>query len=57
MDCTAQQSYKRVLKLMGSRFEITVVANDSIQANKHIDKQVNKQQEKKFMSDKFPPKK
>lgn len=37
MDCTAQQSYKRVLKLMGSRFEITVVANDSIQANKHID--------------------
>ncbi|MCL5246829.1 FAD:protein FMN transferase [Cellulophaga sp. 20_2_10] len=35
--CTAQQPYKRTLKLMGSRFDITVVANDSIQANKHID--------------------
>lgn len=37
MGCTAQQSYKRTLKLMGSRFDITVVANDSIQANKYID--------------------
>lgn len=35
--CTAQQPYKRTLKLMGSRFDITVVANDSIEANKHID--------------------
>jgi len=33
----AQQPYKRILKLMGSRFEITVVANDSLQANQHID--------------------
>jgi len=37
MCCTAQHSYKRTLKLMGSRFDITVVANDSIQANKYID--------------------
>ncbi|MCI2228960.1 FAD:protein FMN transferase [Polaribacter sp. MSW13] len=35
--CTAQQPYKRTLKLMGSRFDITVVANNSIQANKYID--------------------
>ena len=34
---TAQEPYKRTLKLMGSRFDITVVANDSTQANKHID--------------------
>ena len=34
---TAQQPYKRILKLMGSRFDITVVANDSTQANKYID--------------------
>lgn len=33
----AQQSYKRTLKLMGSRFDITVVAQDSITANVHID--------------------
>ena len=37
MSCSAQQPYKRTLKLMGSRFDITVVANDSIQANKYID--------------------
>ena len=37
MGCTAQHPYKRTLKLMGSRFDITVVANDSIQANKYID--------------------
>ncbi|WCO03662.1 FAD:protein FMN transferase [Psychroserpens ponticola] len=37
MGCTAQQPYKRTLKLMGSRFDITVVANDSIQANIYID--------------------
>lgn len=35
--CTAQQAYKRTLKLMGSRFDITVVAADSIKANAHID--------------------
>jgi len=29
---TAQQTYKETLKLMGSRFEITVVAGDSLQA-------------------------
>lgn len=34
---TAQEPYKRTLKLMGSRFDITVVANDSTQANKYID--------------------
>ena len=33
----AQQPYKRTLKLMGSRFDITVVANDSITANSYID--------------------
>ncbi|SKB30393.1 thiamine biosynthesis lipoprotein [Salegentibacter holothuriorum] len=32
----AQQPYKRTLKLMGSRFDITVVAKDSVEANKHI---------------------
>ncbi|WP_394331388.1 FAD:protein FMN transferase [Winogradskyella thalassocola] len=37
MVSTAQEPYKRTLKLMGSRFDITVVANDSTQANKHID--------------------
>jgi thiamine biosynthesis lipoprotein len=37
MGCTAQQPYKRTLKLMGSRFDISVVANDSIQANNYID--------------------
>ncbi|WP_439131102.1 FAD:protein FMN transferase [Polaribacter sp.] len=33
----AQKPYKRTLKLMGSRFEITVVDNNSISANKNID--------------------
>ena len=33
----AQQSYKRTLKQMGSRFDITVVANDSVKANSYID--------------------
>ena len=32
-----QNTFKRVLKLMGSRFEITVVAKDSTVANTHID--------------------
>lgn len=34
---SAQQPFKRTLKLMGSRFEITVVDVDSISANEHID--------------------
>jgi thiamine biosynthesis lipoprotein len=33
----AQKSYQRTLKLMGSRFDITVVEKDSITANKFID--------------------
>jgi len=32
-----QKAYRRTLKLMGSRFDITVVANDSTSANKYID--------------------
>lgn len=35
--CSAQESYKRTLKLMGSRFDITVVAEDSIIADVYID--------------------
>ncbi|MEZ4875491.1 MAG: FAD:protein FMN transferase [Flavobacteriaceae bacterium] len=30
-------NYKRTLKLMGSRFDITVVANDSLEGNTYID--------------------
>lgn len=33
----AQKPFKRVTKLMGSRFEITVVAQDSVKANEYID--------------------
>lgn len=33
----AQTVYKRTLLLMGSRFDITVVANDSVQGNSYID--------------------
>lgn len=33
----AQETYKRTLKLMGSRFDITVVAKDSSEANSYID--------------------
>ncbi|EPR69450.1 FAD:protein FMN transferase [Cyclobacterium qasimii] len=33
----AQQAHKRTLKLMGSRFDITVVAEDSITAKDYID--------------------
>jgi len=33
----AQQNYKRTLKLMGSRFDITVVAKDSVEGNDFID--------------------
>ncbi|MEN8900109.1 MAG: FAD:protein FMN transferase, partial [Nonlabens sp.] len=39
--CIAQQPYKRTLKLMGSRFDITVVANDSLEGNNYIDLAVN----------------
>ncbi len=37
----AQQVYKRVLKLMGSRYEIVVVANNQEQGDKYIDLAVN----------------
>lgn len=37
----AQQPYKRTLKLMGSRFDITVVGKDSLEANGFIDMAVN----------------
>lgn len=37
----SQQIFKRTLKLMGSRFEITVVAKDSLEAEKFIDTGVN----------------
>ncbi len=33
----AQEVFNRTTKLMGSRFDITVVANDSLQADKYID--------------------
>lgn len=35
--CSAQQAYKRTLKLMGSRFDITVVADNQVQADANID--------------------
>ncbi|ADV50768.1 ApbE family lipoprotein [Cellulophaga algicola DSM 14237] len=35
--CLAQQPYKRTLKLMGSRFDITVVADNELQGNISID--------------------
>lgn len=35
--CSAQRPYKRTLKLMGSRFDITLVGKDSVTANEHID--------------------
>ncbi|MEZ4795451.1 MAG: FAD:protein FMN transferase [Flavobacteriaceae bacterium] len=35
------QNYKRTLKLMGSRFDITVVAKDSVEGNRYIDLAVN----------------
>ena len=37
ISCAAQHPYKRTLKLMGSRFDITVVAKDSTEANNYID--------------------
>ena len=33
----AQEIHKRTMKLMGSRFDITVVAKDSVEANNYID--------------------
>ena len=41
LPCSAQQTYKRTLKLMGSRFDISVVAQDSIEANNYIDTAIN----------------
>ena len=35
--CMAQDSYQQTVKLMGSRFDITVVAHDSLSANDYID--------------------
>ena len=37
----SQEIFKRTLKLMGSRFEITVVATDSIEANGYINLAIN----------------
>ena len=37
----AQEPYKRTLKLMGSRFDITVVAKNPAEANEYIDLAVN----------------
>lgn len=37
----SQQVYNRTVKLMGSRFDITVVAKDSLQGNNYIDFAVN----------------
>jgi len=35
--CNSQEIYKRTLKLMGSRFDITVVASNKAQGNAYID--------------------
>ncbi|MFK7748474.1 MAG: FAD:protein FMN transferase [Kordia sp.] len=35
--CVAQEPYKRTMKLMGSRFDITVVANNEALGNTYID--------------------
>jgi thiamine biosynthesis lipoprotein len=40
-DGVAQYTYKRTMKLMGSRFEITVVADDSSKADYYIELAVN----------------
>lgn len=37
VNCFGQQPYQRTFKLMGSRFDITVVAKDSVTANQYID--------------------
>lgn len=39
--CGAQQPYERTIKLMGSRFDITVVAANQAQGNAFIDNAVN----------------
>lgn len=39
--CTSQVLRKRTTKLMGSRFDITIVANDSASAEKYIDTVIN----------------
>lgn len=41
LTCLAQQTYKRTLVLMGSRFDITVVANNQTAANNYIDTAVS----------------
>lgn len=41
MICFGQHSFKKSLLLMGSNFDITVVAKDSVQANKHIKLAIN----------------
>ncbi|MEO2071771.1 MAG: FAD:protein FMN transferase [Zunongwangia sp.] len=41
VEVNAQQTLKRTLKLMGSRFDITVVAKDSVMANNYIDMAVD----------------
>lgn len=37
---SAQQPYKRTLKLMGSRFDITVVADNEVEGNLYIDQAI-----------------
>ena len=37
----SQNVYERTLKLMGSRFDITVVANSETEGNQYIDLAVN----------------
>ncbi len=37
---TAQETHRRTLKLMGSRFDITIVSNNEKEANVHMDKAV-----------------
>ena len=37
----AQEPFKRTLKLMGSRFDITVVGKDQVEANEHIKLAIN----------------
>ena len=37
IECFAQLAFRRTAKLMGSRFDITVVANDSVHAKSYID--------------------
>ncbi len=41
MQTQSQQIYHKKLKLMGSRFDITVIENDSVTAHKYIDTAIN----------------